>query len=267
MIFKQLVLCLAICASFNANIISPSTSTLSPLTDCTSTKSGCCDSNTISVHGSATIQATPDQALLQASITVNGDTAASAIKKLTTSVNSVIAVLTANGLKSDNYVTSSFNLYPNTSYNNGVSTVVGQIATQSFQITIPSIAKDGSNIGKLIDSLATVNGIILNGLSFDIYNKTAVYQQARQQAYQNAQTKAQDYGAALILGVGQALNVVDSFSNAPVASKNNGPLFLASVASNSAPTVVNVGTVSISYDLDVIFGFAWSNYPILIWTP
>ena len=121
--------------------------------------------------------------------------------KLSNLVNSIIAVLTTNRLTSDNYATSSFSLYPNPSYANGVSIVVSQIVSQNFLITKPSITKDGSNIGKLIDSLATVNGILLRELSFDIKDKTSVYQKARQQPYQNAQSKARDYAIALQLGL------------------------------------------------------------------
>ena len=64
------------------------------------------------------------------------------------------------------------NVYPNTSWNHGVSTTHGQIANQNIRIEIPQIDADGSNIGKLIDEIATVNGITLNGISFDIRNKT-----------------------------------------------------------------------------------------------
>lgn len=71
------------------------------------------------------------------------------------------------------------NVYPNTSWINGVSTVYGQIANQYIKIDIPQIDSNGANIGKLIDDLATVNGIILNGLSFDVKNKTSLFYKAR----------------------------------------------------------------------------------------
>jgi uncharacterized protein YggE len=101
--------------------------------------------------------------------------------------------LSSNGLITDNYYTTSFNVYPNTSFINGSSIVIGQIASESFQITIPFSDNNGSNIGLLIDSLAAVDGIIISGLSFDIRNKTDAYQQARALALANAQQKAADY--------------------------------------------------------------------------
>ena len=74
----------------------------------------------------------------------------------------------------------NFNVYPNTSYRDGKSTVLGQIASQTFEITIPNISADGSNIGRLIDDLANINGIILNGLSFDLSDKTGAFEKARE---------------------------------------------------------------------------------------
>ncbi len=174
---------------------------------------------------------------------------------LTSSVNRVINILNSNGLTADNYQSSGFSVYPNTSWSDGVSTVVGQIASQSIKITLPSIAKDGSNIGKLIDALATVNGIIINSLSFDIADKTKTFSQAREQAFQNARSKAQDYAAALQLSLGKLLNLVDAVSAAPVV-RREALMMSSAMKSNDAGTTVNVGTIPISYRLDAIYAFA-----------
>lgn len=133
--------------------------------------------------------------------------------------------------------------------------MVGQIASQSFQITIPNA--NGVNIGKLIDSLASINGIVLSGLTFDIANKTSVYQQARKQAFQNAQQKALDYGKALTLTVGSLLNVVDSFSTPVVPVRN--PEFASMQAQKqiSSDTNVNVGKIPIKYYVQAVYSLNW----------
>jgi uncharacterized protein YggE len=245
---KHLISLLFTLIIIHSQITTSAPNILSQLSACPT--NNCCDANTITVQGSATIQATPDQASIQASLSVNADTSAQAISRLTTSVNRIISILTSNQLTADNYQTSSFSVYPNTSYANGVAKVVGQIASQSFQINIPSVSSDGSNIGRLIDSLAVVNGIVINGLSFDVKNKTSAFQRARQLAYQNAQRKAQDYAAGLQLSLGQLRYVVDSVSSAPVVSPANLPIAMAmKVSDDRVATSVNVGTVPINYNL------------------
>jgi uncharacterized protein YggE len=178
----------------------------------------CCGDQTITVSGSGIAKGTPDIATLSAQITVNANTVNQAISALTQRVSRVVSVLSSNGLNSTNYQTSSLNVYPNVSYANGVATVIGQIATQGFSITIPSINPNGSNVGKLIDDLATVNGIVLKGLSFDISNKTDIIAQARANAFNNAKGKALDYSSLLKLSLGQLLTVTDSYSIAPVVT-------------------------------------------------
>jgi len=111
----------------------------------------CCGLDTIYVKGTATIQAQPDEAQISAEAKVNADTTESAVGALAGLVGSIIKILQNNGLTQEDYKVTSFSTYANTSYINGTSQVLGQIASQAFQITIPSIKPDGSNIGKLID--------------------------------------------------------------------------------------------------------------------
>ena len=149
-------------------------------------------------------------------------------------------------------------MYPNTSWQNGQSRVLGQIATQSFKIDIPSIDSNGQKIGKLIDNLASVDGITINGLSFDIADKTKVFALAREKAFENAKDKAKDYADALTLAVGNVLNIVDGVSQAPtVISKSfsNDMEMAPRMASSqpAAPTTVSVGSIPISYNMGVVF--------------
>lgn len=151
------------------------------------------------MQGDTTLQVDPDQALLSASVSASSKTVEGAVTALAQLVNRIINILNNNGLNQDNYQTTNFNVYPNSSWNNGVQTILGQIATQSFFIVVPFTNSNSSNIGKLIDDLASVNGITLNGLTFDLKSKTVVYQQARELAFKSAKTKANDYAEALSL--------------------------------------------------------------------
>ena len=73
----------------------------------------------------------------------------------------------------------------------------------------------------MIDDLASIDGITINGLTFDIADKTKVFQQAREKAFENAKQKAEDYADALKLAVGKVINIVDGVSQAPVITSNS----------------------------------------------
>jgi len=84
-----------------------------------------------------------------------------------------------------------------------------------------------------------------------------VFESARAQAYQNAKKKASDYASFLTISLAKIIKVKDTVSRAPVVNdgtqKNEGLVMGDSIQS---PTTVSVGTIPISYDVEVIFGFA-----------
>jgi uncharacterized protein len=215
----------------------------------------CCSDQTISVYGAATIQAAPDTATINVQMTVNADTVSSALALLATQINHIISILTANSFNVSNYQTSSLNVYPNTTYVNGVWTTVGQIASESLTINIPVLNSNGSNIGKLIDDLAAVNGINLNGISFDILNKTSQLTAARAKAFLNAQRKASDYTGLLQLCLGQVVTITDSYSVAPAIVVQNNDLLPNSNTITNTPTTIEVGTIPISYNVYAVYSF------------
>jgi len=109
--------------------------------------------------------------------------------------------------------------YPNNSYADGVIKVLGHIATQSFTIPIPIINSNTVLLGKLIDLIAAVDGIVLNGVSFDVADKSDGLANARGKAFANAQRKALDYAALLNLSLGQLVQITDSYNSAPSVIK------------------------------------------------
>ncbi len=72
------------------------------------------------MQGDTTLQVDPDQALLSASISASSKTVEGAVTALAQLVNRIINILNNNGLNQDNYQTTNFNVYPNSSWNNGV---------------------------------------------------------------------------------------------------------------------------------------------------
>jgi uncharacterized protein len=114
---------------------------------------------------------------------------------------------------------------------------------------------NSSAVGKIYDNLAQVSDITINGLSFDLQNKTSSYVAARKLAYQDAVQRAKDYTSAAGVQLGSAITITDSSYTAnPVPSPS--PMVAKMAMSAAVPTTVSVGTISISYNVDVVFSFA-----------
>jgi hypothetical protein len=214
----------------------------------------CCSANTLTTSGSATVTAPPDKATINVQITTNGKTSNEALNNLATQINKVTAALLSNGLNSNNWKTTSLNVYANNSYVNGTTIYYGQIASQSLEVTIPIIG-NGANVGKVFDSLAAINQIQVNGLSYGLDNQTQYLNSARTQAYNNAYQKAVDYTGALSMNLGGVITITDSYSTTPTPTP--GPYFLKSAAMEvSTPTTVSIGSVSVSYNVNVVYSIS-----------
>ena len=135
-------------------------------------------------------------------------------------MNRVLGILAKNRVPKEDYSTTSLRVYPDVSYVGGKRQEKGQIASQSLKITINQI--EGRRIGQIIDQLATINGIILNGLSFDLSDKTSAFAEARKKAFEAAKEKAEDLSRALEIRLGKLVTLTDKKGVAAVEAA--GPL-------------------------------------------
>lgn len=68
-------------------------------------------------------------ATLRVTLSISAPTVNDAVSRLAAQYAQVVSILRRNGLNSTNYAASSLNIYPNYSYANGQSNIVGQIAS------------------------------------------------------------------------------------------------------------------------------------------
>ena len=110
----------------------------------------------------------------------------------------------------------------------------------------------GEKVAKFIDALAAVNGINIDSVSFDIFDKTKLQTDARAAAFKDAKAKAEDYASFAGLRVTRILKIEDeSFvSSPPVLQK----MEMASLASDSiSSTSVPVGELEVFYETTLTF--------------
>lgn len=80
-------------------------------------------------------------------------------------------------------------------YRNNENVLVGQKASQTLSVKIRDITADGAAIGRLIDAAAKIDGLLVNGVTFDQSDRTLGVKQARKAAYEAARKKALEYAA------------------------------------------------------------------------
>lgn len=215
---------------------------------------GACNLNcgwyTIEVSGASTLNLSPDTALVSLQVTAGGPTTNDAITALSLKINQILNVLTSSGAANATWTTNYLYTYANTTYINGTYVTVGQIAYEGLTLTIPIVNANGAILGTIYDGLAQVENINIYGLSFDLKDKKQALQGARALAYVDAQQRAKDYAYAAGVLLRAPITIIDSYSS----SYTNSPT-VKTITTPVSPTVISVGTISVSYNLNILYGF------------
>lgn len=186
------------------------------------------------------------------------------MKALSAKVTQALSILKANGYGDDSYETGSINVYPEYNYINGRSEIVGQTASQSLTIRARGVDPKGQKVGVLVDALAQVDGINIDSVSFDIYDKTKLQTQARADAYKDARQKAEDYASFAGLSLGRVLSIDDTNTvEAPPAYLNSfagAPQAMKVSSSTSVP----LGDLDVNYRTTVTYSLRWFMFNLIL---
>lgn len=90
-------------------------------------------------------------------------------------------ILASNGYSSDDYTTDSISVFNN--FDHRIGQVVGKRASQTITITIQNLDAEGTRVGILLDQISQVDKILIDNVSFDIFDKTSLQEQARVRAF------------------------------------------------------------------------------------
>ncbi len=149
----------------------------------------------ITVVGQGEARGVPDTARVEIGVETSAPTTAEAIAQNTAQVQAVIDRVKALGVAERDIQTSNFNMYAR--YDSNGQTVVGYTVSNMVSVTIRDLARTGA----LLDEVVQVGANLIYGITFQVADSSALLQQSREQAMQNARDKAsqlaQQAGATL----------------------------------------------------------------------
>lgn len=209
----------------------------------------CCDKNTVKVSGNAEVKVKPDFATITIGAEATELKTAAALQSLNRKIDQLIKIIKAQKIDEKDYSTSSLTLTPVYDYQNGEGILTGQKASQTLSVKIRSLTADGANIGRLIDEASKINGLIVNGVTFDQSDRKLGVKQARKAAFEAAKKKADQYAALSGLRAYRVLrmssldggDIIPYFANAAAFSGGN------------SKTLVPVRDVLVRANVDVWF--------------
>jgi uncharacterized protein YggE len=160
---------------------------------------------TFVLSGEGSASAAPDIAVLTSGVVSQGDTARAALDANTAAMQKLIASLKGASIEAKDIQTSGFSVQPRYVYsqrNDGQQEpprIVGYEVRNNVTVRV----RDLSKLGAILDSAVTEGSNQIDGLSFDVPNKTALLNEARKKAFADARAKAELYAEAAGVKLGR----------------------------------------------------------------
>ncbi len=203
--------------------------------------------DTFQVTGEGTVESKPDLAVLQAGVQANGQSVQETQDQINSSINKVSAAVKGLGVDPKDIQTTNYNVNPTYDFSSGGQRITGYTASTNLEIKVRKI----DQVNAIIDS-ATKNGANqVNGPTFEVSNKTALQNEARQKAVADAKKKAEEAAKTAGFKLGRMINYAEDFGNLPVPV----PLRVGGPNATGADTKVESGssevkvTVTLSYEV------------------
>jgi len=199
----------------------------------------------VSVVGEASVEVTPDVAIVSAGVTSQGKTAREASDANGRLMEPVIAALRVGGIRADDIQTARISIQPLHDPNR--STAGRIVAFQaSNQVTVK--LRDVTKVSDVIDRLLGAGANTLSGVEFLVADPSVATDQARAQAIADAKRKAEIYAKAIGAQLGRPVSV---------AEEAQSPRFLRSAAPAMAAATTPVApgeetlrvSVTVTYEL------------------
>lgn len=140
----------------------------------------------LTVNGSASVTAAPDQATLALGVTLQGENVDEVQREVNTTIAAIIKALQGQGITEDQLVTADYSIYPNYDYATNTPQLTGYQVTSMLRVQVDDFAK----VGAVIDAATAAGANQTGGISFDTKDREAMYQQALAEAVAAAQGKA-----------------------------------------------------------------------------
>ncbi len=204
--------------------------------------------HTVTVGGEGKVTVVPDLAHVQLGVQIERPTAKAARDAAATAMTGVVDALKKLGIADKDIQTTQVSLTAVYDYPpNAAAKLRGYQLTNQVAVTV----RDLSKLSDAIDNSVAAGATTVNGISFDVADRTALEAQAREAAAKDARAKADVYAKSLGLAITGVASVNESVS-APVWYAPY-PSMAAGAATDKAATPVEAGSTDVTIDVQISF--------------
>jgi len=206
---------------------------------------------TLSVSGSGQVTLVPDIARVNIGVHSEAELVTVAVNENNKQAQAITDALLKKGIEAKDIQTANFNVYPMNRYDNmGNMTGVEYSVDNTLYVTV----RDLKSLSEILDAAIKAGANQINGISFDIEDRTAAQKQARDLALQDAEAKAQEVAdtVGVTLGEIQIINVSNMSYVEPYPMYGmGGGRAMDMVAESSVP--VSAGQIVVTYEVSLVY--------------
>lgn len=199
---------------------------------------------TLSVNGNAQAAITPDIAYINIGVHSENVDAKEAVASNNAASQGVADALKAQGVDAKDILTTNFSIYPQDEFGPD-----GQKIGSKFVVdnTVYVTLRDLTKIGDILGAAVQAGANSINGITFDVADKTPYLAEARKAAVDNAYQQAQELAkaAGVELGQVQSINYYSAYP-APVAMDMKA-------VGGGAGVPVSAGQMTVNVDVNVVY--------------
>lgn len=210
--------------------------------------------NTISVAGEGKTKVSPDTMLISLSATELSKTTEEAQKIVNTKLAQLRTILQTFEIPDNKITTQQLSVYPEYDRSDGKSTIIGYRATQTLDVRVMGDKYEDKG-AQIIDEASKIGGISVYQTSFIVDDMDAALLVAREAAFADAKTKAQQLADLADVDLGDPVTITDqSYQNYPTPPIMYARAEMAMDGGKSVgSTQVNPGETEITVNLQVMF--------------
>jgi uncharacterized protein len=203
----------------------------------------------VTVSAYAEARRAPDIATLSTGVMSLAPDANGAIRRNAEQMTRVVAAIRAAGIADKDVQTSGVSLNPDYQYlANRPPRIKGYYASNTVAVTVRDIGR----LGGILDALVATGANQINGPTFDVEDKDAVLDEAREKAMAKARVRADGYARRLGLRVVRVVSIDETGGRAaPVQVLARAQMEQAAAANASAPIAPGENVLGLA--LDVVY--------------
>lgn len=204
----------------------------------------------LSVNGTGRVTLTPDIAYVTIGVQTEASDAADAVSENSTKTEAVVDALGSAGVEAKDIKTTNFSIYPQQKFDSqGQPTgEVTYIVNNSVFVTV----RDLDSIGELLNSVVEAGANNIQGVQFDVEDKTEAYAEAQTMAVSNAQAQAENLAEAADVVLGEVITI-NTFGAAVPLPKYDGFGGGGFAVAEAAAVPISAGEMMVNVEVSMVF--------------